>query len=300
MIVATPKLLSDEWMLIGSQEDTGFGGRIDPPAIAPDGALVLIELKRDKTPRDVVAQSLDYASWVDKLRAGDIAAICGRFAPGRNLAEDFQQRFGLALDEDSLNESHHLWPPRSRLGTDAGMPSLRSRSTSRLAASRLIAERPRFSSSTALAIASAGRAGLNLPSTVHRRSTSTTSPLVSRPSNPPAPKVSSTAVGQHDDLTDQVHIFRRPNRRHRRIGNQQSGRCPADKDHFLAQIVTQPLGDDLQQGHVGIAGAHGCKRFSSRSIASARSRATAAHRIEEHQQLVQRRVAPGRIRHPRV
>ena len=42
MIVAAPNLLSDEWMLIGRQEDTGFGGRIDLLAIAPDGALVLI------------------------------------------------------------------------------------------------------------------------------------------------------------------------------------------------------------------------------------------------------------------
>lgn len=108
MIVAAPKLLSDEWMLIGRQEDTGFGGRIDLLAIAPDGSLVLIELKRDKTPRDVVAQSLDYASWVEKLQAEDIAAIYARFAPGKNLTDDFQQCFGLALDEDALNESHQI------------------------------------------------------------------------------------------------------------------------------------------------------------------------------------------------
>src|SRR5438046_5339999 len=75
MIVANPKIVSDEWMLIGRQEDTGFGGRIDLLAIAPDGSLVLIELKRNRTPREVVAQALDYASWVEKLRAEDIAAI---------------------------------------------------------------------------------------------------------------------------------------------------------------------------------------------------------------------------------
>jgi len=97
--------LFDEWMLIGRQEDTGFGGRIDLLAIAPDGSLVLIELKRDRTPREVVAQALDYAGWVEKLHAEDIATIYGRFAPGRSLAQDFRERFGQDLDEETLNRA---------------------------------------------------------------------------------------------------------------------------------------------------------------------------------------------------
>ena len=108
MIVAAPRMLSDEWMLIGRQEDTGLGGRIDLLAIAPDGALVLIELKRDRTPREVAAQALDYATWVEKLQAEDIAAIYRRFSNGGNLAEDFRSRFGQPLDEDSLNSSHQI------------------------------------------------------------------------------------------------------------------------------------------------------------------------------------------------
>lgn len=108
MIVAAPRLLSDEWMLIGRQEDTGFGGRIDLLAIAPDGSLVLIELKRDRTPRDVVAQALDYAGWVEKLRAEEIAAIYSRFAPERSLSQEFRQRFGQDLDEETLNQSHQI------------------------------------------------------------------------------------------------------------------------------------------------------------------------------------------------
>jgi hypothetical protein len=108
MIVAAPRLLSDEWMIIGRQEDTGLGGRIDLLAIAPDASLVLIELKRDRTPRDVVAQAIDYASWVEKLRAEDISAIYSRFAAGKSLAEDFRQRFGQALDEDVLNQNHQI------------------------------------------------------------------------------------------------------------------------------------------------------------------------------------------------
>ncbi len=92
----------------GRQEDTGCSGRIDLLAIAPDGSLVLIELKRDRTPRDVVAQALDYAHWVERLRAEEIAAIYGRFAPGRSLSDDFRQRFGSTLDEDQLNQNHQI------------------------------------------------------------------------------------------------------------------------------------------------------------------------------------------------
>lgn len=108
MIVAAPQMLSDEWLLIGRQVQTGLGGRIDLLAIAPDGGLVLIELKRDRTPRDVVAQALDYASWVEKLRGEEIAQIYSHFKEGRDLAEDFRTRFGQDIDEDSLNESHQI------------------------------------------------------------------------------------------------------------------------------------------------------------------------------------------------
>lgn len=108
MIVASPRMLSDEWMLIGRQERTLSGGFIDLLAVAPDGALVLIELKRDRTPREVVAQAIDYAVWVEGLEAQDIGSIYRRFAPGRDLAEDFQARFGQPLDEEALNDSHQI------------------------------------------------------------------------------------------------------------------------------------------------------------------------------------------------
>lgn len=108
MIVSQPRILSSEWMLIGRQVDTGYGGRLDLLAIAPDGSLILVELKRDRTPREVVAQALDYASWVEKQDANDIAAIYGRFRPGHNLSADFRERFGQPLDEETLNDSHQI------------------------------------------------------------------------------------------------------------------------------------------------------------------------------------------------
>lgn len=108
MIVCAPRILSNEWMLIGRQEATTHGGRVDLLAIAPDGSLVLIELKRDRTPREIIAQALDYASWIEQLTPEKIAQIYQRFSNGGNLDEAFQHRFGAELDEETLNQSHQI------------------------------------------------------------------------------------------------------------------------------------------------------------------------------------------------
>jgi hypothetical protein len=108
MILAAPQMLSDEWMFIGQQEITGLGGRIDLMAIAPDCSLILIELKRNRTPREVVAQAIDYASWVEKLQTDKIAEIYNRFSKGKDLAQDFRGRFGIEMDEELLNQNHQI------------------------------------------------------------------------------------------------------------------------------------------------------------------------------------------------
>lgn len=108
MIVREPGILSKEWMLIGRQEQTGFGGRIDLLAIAPDASLVLIELKRGRSPRDLVAQALDYGFWVERLTTDKIAQIFQRFSGGGSLSDAFRARFGAELDEETLNESHQI------------------------------------------------------------------------------------------------------------------------------------------------------------------------------------------------
>lgn len=108
MIVHSPEMLSDEWMLIGQQVKTSHAGIIDLLALARDGALILIELKRDRTPREVVAQALDYASWIQKLQPQDIYGIYQKFSRGADLSDDFIQKFGISLEADSLNQSHQV------------------------------------------------------------------------------------------------------------------------------------------------------------------------------------------------
>ena len=109
MIVDKPEILSDRWMLIGQQVHTKNGGYVDLLALNSDGQLIVIELKRDKTPREVVAQALDYASWVQNLHAEDIAAIYDNYSKDdTSLDKAFQKRFGQEIDPEILNGSHQI------------------------------------------------------------------------------------------------------------------------------------------------------------------------------------------------
>jgi hypothetical protein len=108
MIENDPSILAEEWLIIGRQVLTAFGGYIDLLAIAPDGSLVVIELKRHKTPREVVAQAIDYASWVETLEADAVSNIFEKYSNGGNLEEAFKERFNVSLQEEHLNQSHQI------------------------------------------------------------------------------------------------------------------------------------------------------------------------------------------------
>jgi len=102
-------ILDADLMVIGRQIGTPHGGRIDLVAISEDGSLTVIELKRDKTSRDIVAQILDYASWVGTLDTPDVFAIADAYFSRRSssLATEFLKKFGKSVP-DSLNQSHWM------------------------------------------------------------------------------------------------------------------------------------------------------------------------------------------------
>ena len=62
-IVDDISILSDDLLVIGREVETGFGGFIDILCLDNNGDTAILELKRDKTPRDITAQVMDYASW---------------------------------------------------------------------------------------------------------------------------------------------------------------------------------------------------------------------------------------------
>ena len=106
-------ILNTGWLLIGRQVLTDHGKYIDLLALDADGSVIIIELKRDKTPRDVVAQALDYASWVVKLPPEKLATIYRECVLRYELQQDsldqaFQTRFGTPLTDVSLNSSHQM------------------------------------------------------------------------------------------------------------------------------------------------------------------------------------------------
>lgn len=96
-----PSLLGTPLLVIGSEVITPFGKRLDLLAIDSDGNLHVLELKRDRTPREVVAQVLDYGSWVSALSRDDVIEIAEKYL-GQPFEASFEEVFG-AAPPDELN-----------------------------------------------------------------------------------------------------------------------------------------------------------------------------------------------------
>jgi hypothetical protein len=105
-ILQDPSLLGLRIGIIGNQIRTLFGGFIDLLGIDKKGDLVVIELKKDKTPRDIVAQSLDYASWINDLGFEELNEICKTYRE-KELEDIYQEAFGESLP-DGINLDHKI------------------------------------------------------------------------------------------------------------------------------------------------------------------------------------------------
>ena len=109
-------LLDMELLFIGRQVNTP-AGPIDLLALDCEGNLVVLELKRDKTPREVVAQALDYASCIHDWPGQKIVELHQEYAHNKSrlsLGDAFKARFGASLPEQ-LNQTHSIIIVASRL-----------------------------------------------------------------------------------------------------------------------------------------------------------------------------------------
>jgi len=101
-------ILDRNLIIIGRQVATDYGHFLDFLCMNNDGDLVVVELKRDRTPRDVTAQALDYASWVENLSADKISDIADDYLKEDGpLEAAFNRKFRTDLPE-TINDSHHM------------------------------------------------------------------------------------------------------------------------------------------------------------------------------------------------
>jgi hypothetical protein len=106
-IMSDVSLLSSDLLVIGEQVPTASGNFIDLLCIDRSGNLVVVELKRDKTPREVTAQALDYASWVKDLDTEEIEAIAAKHLKDQSLEDAYLAKFG-GKYPDVINEHHAM------------------------------------------------------------------------------------------------------------------------------------------------------------------------------------------------
>ncbi len=118
LIVSDPEVLGLDLLIIGRQE-LAFGKRIDLLGIDSEGRLAIVELKRDKTPRDVVAQVLEYGAWAASLGLDQVEEIYARFSKSdsSDLSKTFSTRFGTPLPDNFSGEGHQLIIVCSHLDT---------------------------------------------------------------------------------------------------------------------------------------------------------------------------------------
>ncbi|HWS17155.1 MAG TPA: endonuclease NucS domain-containing protein [Candidatus Elarobacter sp.] len=95
-IVQCPDILGEDLLIIAKQKSVEGVGRLDLLAINNAGEIVIVELKRGLTPREAVAQALDYASWLNTCSTSELMEIAEDHLK-RPLEDAFEDRFSTVM-----------------------------------------------------------------------------------------------------------------------------------------------------------------------------------------------------------
>lgn len=96
-----PQILTDgePLLIISRQPSTPFSGVPDLIGLDEDGNTVVVELKRGRPPRDVLAQALEYAAWLASLSGDEIERLANNYLQSRTLAEAWHEAFAGEVTE---------------------------------------------------------------------------------------------------------------------------------------------------------------------------------------------------------
>lgn len=86
-IERNPALLERGLVIVGRQIRLE-GGPLDLLALDPQGRWVLIEIKRERLRREVIAQAIDYASCLDRLDASRLREQCDTYLRSKGRSEN--------------------------------------------------------------------------------------------------------------------------------------------------------------------------------------------------------------------
>ena len=109
-IESNPDVIEPDLRIIGTQVETSTGKLVDVMAIDKDANVVIIEDKKRKMPRDVIAQILDYAVWAETLKDHQLNKIAeenGKLYGHKTLAKMFEEWTG--DDDPDWNENQKLY-----------------------------------------------------------------------------------------------------------------------------------------------------------------------------------------------
>ena len=101
------KLIVPNAVLIGSKVKTDHDKELDLLAIDGNGDLIVIELKRGMTPREVTSQILDYSAWAASLGEDDINSVLQQQGRNENIIEIVNKNFPDGEDIE-INENQKL------------------------------------------------------------------------------------------------------------------------------------------------------------------------------------------------
>ncbi len=98
---SNPEILGEDIAIIGRQVTTR-SGPLDLLGLDRDGNTVVIELKRDRLPREALMQAIDYASDVARWDIEKISEISSKHT-GKSLEDFISETFGNKISVENIN-----------------------------------------------------------------------------------------------------------------------------------------------------------------------------------------------------
>ncbi len=99
-------VLGEDLLVVGRQCKTPVG-ILDLLCIDGDGVPVIVEVKRASTPREAIAQALDYASWLDSQSEDEFKELAEQYLK-KPLAEAFAEHFPSDLPDEIECQKHRI------------------------------------------------------------------------------------------------------------------------------------------------------------------------------------------------